>query len=602
MPSRKQATNDATNDVTMTTAKVSKTKQRQLRKEARAQKATTELNEIQQRQIAAAINRTKALLRAIATEAAAKGLLFYERIESAKETARIRKEKAEETARQAKEKKEQYFAKLDEYLSFLPKDAERKHENYCNCEECCNTPSPRKYILAIKKNYSNKEVYIFLLPESFEIRSDNDLVELAIQHKYQLFEFPYYAGQTKDTIRDIIHYGDKYQIIGLDEQKGKVKTFDTYLNPEFWSGVNGCFTIPLKDQIKKYFTDSYFQKFSFRSEFYHCHTTADDDEYCFHVKSEDCEYSCPYAYHDNQCPYLPMRYSIFEPDKKTSGKICIPFEVTTNCCENNQKRCVLVCVISYKKGKIGITIENRKDATFYALSELDKIDFSKIEGDLFKLETECKKCEIQRKKETAILEVAKSFDMSPENCKIKTDKIVTKSVNPSLIGDVNFPFHYITNTCSNKCSHDGKTYNVDGKHFRYKDCSECFEVLNSLNSSDVLNVNCKEFTVYKFPDQSKNYTQFVPNYLFEYTPFSRRDVEMHYLITVCLGKLPFELIKYMFKFLSPEDLDSYNKRQLIQLDSLVEESNNLTLAKSIFRNKKLYEKDKAFYLQLTKSF
>ena len=125
MPLRKQATHDATNDITMTmtTVKVSKTKQRQLRKEARAQKAETEHNEIQQRQIAAAINRTKALLREIATEAAAKGLLVYERIESAKEVARIRKEKAEEKARKEKKQKEQYFAKLDEYLSFLPKDA-----------------------------------------------------------------------------------------------------------------------------------------------------------------------------------------------------------------------------------------------------------------------------------------------------------------------------------------------------------------------------------------------------------------------------------------------------------------------------------------------
>ena len=205
MPLRKQATHDATNDITMTmtTVKVSKTKQRQLRKEARAQKAETEHNEIQQRQIAAAINRTKALLREIATEAAAKGLLVYERIESAKEVARIRKEKAEEKARKEKKQKEQYFAELDEYLSFLPKDAERKHENYCKCEECCNLPSPRQYILA---KSSDNEFYIFLLPESFEINSDNDLVELAIQHKYQVFNFPYYAGQTKETIRYIIHY------------------------------------------------------------------------------------------------------------------------------------------------------------------------------------------------------------------------------------------------------------------------------------------------------------------------------------------------------------------------------------------------------------
>lgn len=522
MPSRKQATNDATNDVTMTTVKVSKTKQRQLRKEARAQKAETELNEIQQRQIAAAINRTKALLRAIATEAAAKGVLVYERIESAKEVARIRKEKAEEKARKEKEKKEQYFAILDEYLSFLPKDAERKHENYCNCEECCNLPSPRQYILAIKKNYSNKEVYIFLLPESFEIRSDNDLVELAIQHKYQLFEFPYYAGQTKDTIRDIIHYGDKYQIIGLDEQKGEVKTFDTYLNPEFWSGLNGFFTIPLKNQIQKYYKDCYFQKFSFRSEFYHCHTTADDDEYCFHVKSEDCEYSCPYAYHDNQCPYLPMRYSIFEPDKNTFGRVFIPFEVSINCCENNKKNCLLTYYIVYKNGKIGITISHNRDSAFYALSELDKIDFSKIEGDLFKLETECKNCEIQRKNETAILEVAESFGMSPENFGCKTDKLVTRSVGPTLIGDVKFPFHYITNTCSNHCLYDGYPDYDDGNAYydsRYKECRECYDLIISLNSSDVLSVNCNEFRVYKFPDQSKKYTQIVPNYLFEYTPF-----------------------------------------------------------------------------------
>ena len=601
MPLRKQATHDATNDITMTmtTVKVSKTKQRQLRKEARAQKAETEHNEIQQRQIAAAINRTKALLREIATEAAAKGLLVYERIESAKEVARIRKEKAEEKARKEKKQKEQYFAKLDEYLSFLPKDAERKHENYCNCDECCNLPSPSKYILAIKTNYSNKEVYIFLLPKSFEIMSDIDLVQLAIQHKYQLFEFPYCADKTKDTIPNSIHYGDKYQIIGLDEQKGEVKTFDTYLNPEFWSGVNGYFTIPLKDQIKTYFTDSYFQEFSFRSEFYHCHTTADDNEYCFHESSEDCEYSCPYYRNGTQCPYLPKRYSIFEPDKKTFGRVCIPFEVKIICCENNKKSCVLVCDISYKKGKIGITISLNRDSAFYALSELDKIDFSKIEGDLFKLETECKNCEIQRKKETAILEVAESFGMSPENFECKTDKIVTRSVNPTLIGDAKIPFHYITNTCSNICLYNGEPKYAN---YRCKECRECSEVINDLNSSDVLNVKCKEFSVYKFPDQSKKYIQIVPNYLFEYTPFSQRDVEMHYLITVCLGKLPFELIEYMFKFLSPKDSDSYNKRQLIQLDSLVEESNNLRLAKSIFRNKKLYEKDKAFYLQLTKSF
>jgi hypothetical protein len=587
----------------VTTAKVSATQQRKNRKEEREQKEAERLLKIQQLQEDAKLRKIKALFLTIAEEAAVKSVIVSARIETAKEVERIKQEaeqKRIELAKKAarieketeREKKKQYFAKLDNYLSFLPEDAKRKHESYCHCDECRALPKPREYILAIKENSAhsiNKEVYIFLLPESFKTEQYN-LAQFAIQHKYQLFDFPHYT-QSKESIQNCIHCGDKYQIIGLDKEKGVVKPFDTYLNPEFWSGVNGVFKKTIEERIANYYHQENNQKVTFKTTFYRNYSTNEDNDGCFHVDGE-----CPYYGSGSiDCPKQPQERSTFEPTVDTFGEIIIPFELTNSCCENNKKNCVLVFYISYINCKIGISIcKYRTNSSFYKLSELGSISIDKIQEGMFKSEFLCKECKLEVRKENAMTEVSESFTMDPDlfDCTTTTHFI---SKNQQLIGDVKYPFHIITGNCNNWCinnrksepSYDSDKFSDSDDSYYSDQCWECSAVKSFFNSGDVVEVKCKEFSIYKFPEQSENSKQIVPNYLFEWVPFSQRDIEMYYLITVCLGKLPNELIKYIFKFLTPQKRVS--RKQLVQLKSLEKESNNLTLIKSILRTKKLYK-------------
>jgi hypothetical protein len=213
---------------------------------------------------------------------------------------------------------------------------------------------------------------------------------------------------------------------------------------------------------------------------------------------------------------------------------------------------------------------------------------------MFKSEFLCKECKLEVRKENAMTEVSETFNMDPDLFKCTTTKDFI-SKNQQLIGEVKYPFNLVTGNCINWCinnrksepRYDSDAYEDSDDSYYSNQCWECSAVKTFFNSGDVVEVKCKEFSIYKFPEQSENSKQIVPNYLYEWVPFSQRDIEMYYLITVCLGKLPIELIKYIFKFLTPQKRVS--RKQLIQLESLEKDSNNLTLIKSILRTKKLYE-------------
>ena len=571
------------------TTKVSKTKQRETRKAGREEKAAADRLLIQQRQTVAAIIRTKHIFRAIAEEAATKAIIVYARIESAKEVERIRQEKAEIAERKRiqriEDDKTQYFAKLDEYLDVLPEDS---------------IPN-RDYILATDK--TENTTYIFLLPESFDSNSsrDSDLVTFAIQRKYNIFKLKYHIKGVKE-LKTYIHYQDKYRIVGLDEKKREVKPFDTYLNPDFWSEINRSFIDPLKKLISKYYV---YQECIFQNEFYSIFSTKKDTNDCRHETQEAYKYSCPF---DSYCTEAPQIRSIIEPLFDTFGTAFIPFQTTTYCC-SNKNNCVLRFEISYKNCKIGITIgSNRRDSCFYSLNDLNKINFGKIEGGLFKSESIiCNSCILELKKQNAIEEVSNCFEMNTD-----TDEFSCSSVSNFidrylhlLVGEIIYPIRTITGDCSNCCMNSRQDkYNYYDSGDCYDQCEECVDVKTIYNSGEVFQVEYQEFSIYKFPEQSiqeKKSKQIAPNYLFELELFSQEAIEMIYLYSICLRFLPVELIDYISQFLRINRSFTLNvsKKKLIQLDSLEDDSPNLTLAKMSLKEQKylmkLNESVKKFY-------
>lgn len=584
------------------TTKVSKTKQRETRKAGREEKAVADRLLIQQRQTAAA----KRIFGAIAEEAATKAIIVYARIESAKEVERIRQEKAEiaerkriqriedrvqrkkDAAEKLEKDKERYFAKLDEYLQVLPKDFKEEHEGYCSCDKCKYTPN-RDYIIATEK--TENTVYIFLLPESFDSYRprDIDLVTFAIQRKYNIFNLKYYIKGVKE-LKTYIHYQDKYRIVGLDEKRGKVKPFDTYSNPDFWSEINRSFIDPLKELISKYY-GYHDQEFIFKNEFYSTFSTNKDTDDCSHQTQKAYEYSCPF---DNNCPMAPQKRSIFEPLFDTFGTAFIPFQTTTYCCAN-KNNCVLRFKISYENCKIGITIgSNRRNSCFYSLNDLNKINFGEIEGGLFKSESMCKSCKLELKKQNAIEEVSTIFGMNTDTDEF-TCTIVSNFINSYLhvlVGETIYPIRHITGDCSNWCINSRQDkYNYYDSGECYDQCKKCSDVKKIYNSGDGFKVNCQAFSIYKLPEQSiqeKKSKQFAPNYLFEFNSFSQKDIEMIYLYSICLSFLPLEIIDYISQFLRINRSSTFNvsKKKMIQLDSLEDDSPNLTLAKMSLKEQK----------------
>ena len=593
------------------TTKVSKTKQREIRKAAREEKESTERLLIQQRQIAAEIIRTKHIFRAIAEEAATKAIIVYARIESDKEVERIRKEKAEKAERKRVQRrkddeeklekdKTRYFARLDEYLNVLPKDIKKEHEGYCSCDKCNYLPN-RDYILGIDN--TENTIYIFLLPESFSSYSSRDinLVTFAIHRKYNIFNLKCYIKGIQE-LKSYINYEDKYRIIGLDEKSGEVKPFDTYLNPDFWSEINRSFIDPLKDIISKYY-DYHSQLVMFQNAFCSTFSTNQDTNYCSHEKKKSYQYSCPY---DNDCPTMPQKRYIFEPKSDTFGIAFIPFQTTNYCCANSKQNCVLSFDISYEDCKIGITIgRNRYDSKFYTINDLNKINFGEIEGGLFKLESMCKSCKLELKKQNAIEEVSTCFGMNTD-----TDEFSCSSASNFidrylhvLVGEIIYPIRTITGDCPNMCNHN-LSYRYRYQSSDDEICRNCHLVENIYDSGEVLQINYQAFSIYKIQEQlihEEISDQIAPNYLFELNSFSQKDIEMMYLYSICLGILPVEIIEFIWQFLIVNRNSSFNvsNKKLIQLDSLEDESPNLTLAKTSLKEQKylmkLHASVKSFY-------
>lgn len=590
------------------TTKVSKTKQREIRKAAREEKESTERLLIQQRQIAAEIIRSKHIFRAIAEEAATKAIIVYARIESDKEVERIRKEKAEKAERKRvqrrkddeeklKKDKTRYFARLDEYLNVLPKDIKKEHEGYCSCDKCNYLPN-RDYILGIDIEHT---IYIFLLPESFSSYSSKDinLVTFAINRKYNIFNLKCYIKGIQQ-LKSYIHYEDKYRIIGLDEKSGEVKPFDTYLNSDFWSEINRSFIYPLKDIISKYY-NYHNQLITFQNVFYSTFSTNQDTDYCSHEKQKSYEYSCPY---DNDCPTIPQKRYIFEPNTDTFGIAFIPFQTANYCCANSKKNCVLSFDISYEDCKIGITIgRNRYDSKFYTINDLNKINFGEIEGGLFKSETMCKSCEAELKKQNAIEEVSTIFEMNNDEFTCTSARKFLSMKSQKLVGETIYPIYLLTGNCPNICNHN-LSYRYRYQSSDDEMCRNCYLVENIYDSGEVLQFICEEFSIYKIQEQlidEEISDQIAPNYLFELNSFSQKDIEMMYLYSICLGILPVEIIEFIWQFLIVNRNTSFNvsNKKLIQLDSLEDESPNLTLAKTSLKEQKylmkLHASVKSFY-------
>ena len=279
--------------------------------------------------------------------------------------------------------------------------------------------------------------------------------------------------------------------------------------------------------------------------------------------------------------------------------------MSRNCCSTNNKiKCVLKADICYKGDVIGITISNIKyqKEDFYPLSELDRINFDEIENGMFKSKPSCEKCVLEEKKSSALLEVSEVFNVKPDNFKCDVaHRFISRNWQQTLLGNTLYPFRIITGDCPNWCIHnrsnDSDDYNSDNSC--YTQCRTCSDVKKICNSGDVLKVSSELFTIYIFPNQYGNTKQIVPNYLFESTPFLQKAIEKMYLYLICLsGGLPIELIHYICKFLSPRiPLISSENNQLIQLQSLVEDSDNLRLLKSlgIFELLPMYNSVKRFY-------
>ena len=570
----------------------------------------------------------------IAEETAKKAIIVSERIELAKEVERKKIEKAKAEAKRFEEQKKGFYSKIDNIISsFYPKDEERIHSSFCNCDICRNIPENRKYILAYDKNYNDyeyrnlqKTVYIFLLPES----CDNEycsLAQFAIQHIYQLNCFQHISSQ--ENISREINFrkngkSDKYVFVGFDEKSGlPPKPFDTYLNPEFWSGINGIFTIPVQNTVRNFY-ENVGQSVEFKKEFFetsYSTTFARTDNSCHHEINDECDGYCPHDEDNSECPSRPKTHYTYHPDKDTFGSIFVPFSLKNSCCEKNEKNCILKCDISYKKIdairynegilQIGINI----DKTFYPLeillSKQNSINIGSISNGIFKPEELCKECELELKKNNAIVDVAVIFEMSVDefSCKNRT-KFIDRHIQ-TIIGENKYPIRLITGDCPNWCFHNRKTEPHYDSDDCYTQCQECNKVKRVVNSGNVLEIMSKEkrFSIFKFPEENKEILngktkKIMPNYLFNIkSPFTQKDIEMMFLYSICLGNLPFELIEYISQFLTIE-----RKRigwfdppivKLIELDSLENDSPNLTLAKTSIKEEeylmKINDSVKNFY-------
>jgi hypothetical protein len=560
----------------------------------------------------------------ISEEAAKKAIIVADKIEFAKEFERKKIAKAIAEEKLFKEQKKEFYSKIEYITSFYPEE---------DCEECIDIDIPknrlknREYILAYDKNnhevFLENTVYIFLLPEEHDRFRDRHLAEFAIQHIYQLNYFRYIIF--KERISFEINFrkngkSDKYVFVGFEEKSGlPPKPFDTYLKPEFWLGINGTFTTPLQNVIRKFY-ENVNQIVEFKKEFFETSSTnhARTNNICQHEIYHDILEGCPYE--GNECSLRPKTHNTCYPDRATFGSIFIPFTLKNSCCKNNEINCNLQCDISYdiSYNNIGINFREKLwqiviiiDELVYKLEDINIINIGAISHGIFKPEDKCKNCELEFKKQNAIQEVADTFgiDYDELSCE-QSRKFINK--NMQIIGDIEYPIHLITKDCPNWCINnklntknnewDSDEWDSDSDdNICYNQCQECKNVKSLVNSGNVLKIKCKEFSILKFPEQ-----EIMPNYLFKIDPqFTQKDIEMMFLYSICLGKLPIEMIEYILQFLAPNTKEAkwgirYNPPiKIIQLDSLKNESPNLTLAKNSIKEKeyliKLHNSVKMFY-------
>lgn len=567
---------------------------------------------------------------------AIKAIIVAESIESAKEVERKKMENAKAEAKRFEEQKKAFYAKIDNIVSsFYPKDEKRLHFSVCICSDCRNIPQNRKYILAYDKNYNSyeyknlqKTVYIFLLPELF-YDDYYSLAQFAIQHIYQLNYFEHISSQ--ENISREINFrkdgkSDKYVFVGFDEKSRlPPQPFDTYLKPEFWSGINSIFTIPVQNAIRNYYKNAG-QTIEIEREFFktsYSTNNAITDNSCHHVIKYKYNGCCPYEKDNSECPSRLKTYYTYHPDKDTFGSIFVPFSLRNSCCKKNETNCILKCDISYKKMsqinnseeklQIGITI----DKTFYPLelllSKQNSINIGEIENGIFKTEERCKDCELELKKNNAIDEVADRFEINHDKFSCKPTRKFIGRFTHTIIGENIYPIRLITGDCPNWCLNNRKNESIynDSTDDCYTQCQECNKVKRLVNSGNVLEImhNEKRFSILKFPEENKSIKngktiKIMPNYLFSLkTLFIQKNIEMMFLYSICLGNLPFELIEYISQFLiiGKERIRKFDIPvvKLIQLDSLENDSPNLTLAKTSIKEEeylmKINDSVKEFY-------
>jgi len=580
---------------------VSKTQQRKNRIAEKEEKANAQLLLIQQRKYVAEILRTKAIFRAISEEAATKAIIVCERIASEKEILQIKKEKKaekeEQKAKQLEEAEKAFYEEIARKLSFYPEDYVKKHEHYCECKGCSDLPNNRSYVFA--ESFKG-EIHIFLLPESVTHynRYDFEKIEFVLKHKYQNLFSSFSYIYSKDELSNEIQFGNSYVFVGFDEETGKSsklpkppKPFDTHLNPDFWSGVNGCFTGPLQNLIKSFY-ESKNMSVAFKSEFYRTCSTIRDRNECY---GDDHEDQC-----DIDCYLRPKKNSVYDLDKYTFGNVFIPFKVTQSCCKDNTTDCVLEGKISYKDNQIGIIIgDNCTYSEFYPLSNLNSLEIGKIHNGLFNLPTLCNTCEINERKITAKVEAIECFSNVRDYCSSVANfvrKFIYGSYGLKLKGTIHYPIRLITKDCINRCTHNSRLESKYGEYDEYgyaygfdsyveSQCNDCNNVKRLCNGGYVLKVECKTFNMFKFPPQEK---QIMPNYMIQIkTIFEDVDIEKMYVFYIIYKlNLPIDIAHLISKFIS---FDGAKKDSLIQLDSLTEPSYNLTLAKTMVKESKDFD-------------
>ena len=410
-----------------------------------------------------------------------------------------------------------------------------------------------------------------------------------------------------------------------------MKPFDTYLKPEFWVGVNGIFTNPLKKLIEKNYTDLG-HAVSFTHSLYDTALSQSSDmqnnDICSHERRQNGY--CRYKENGGECPVQPVLRFISEPEKDMYGKVYIPFEFQNCCCKKNRTYCVLIGHLSYEKNKVGIKIGTR----FYEVTNLEKINIATIEYGIFKPYVRCNECERSLQNQIATDEVSKCFG-------IEKDELVSNTTTKflslncqrptTLIGKVHYPMRYLTKDCGSKnCANytkirkqnkktctdgsdgsgdsdgfgDSDDYDSDGYddyddvYKSYRGCSssylceKCKNVKSLCNSGKFIKTSSEYFTLYKSPVQKSIYlphaeTKFMSKYLFEQTYFSELIRKKMHIYSICVDYLPSSIIRYIYSFLNKEDyFNCIDTKILIQLESLEDPSNNLTLVKKLVDEQK----------------